>query len=127
MRVSGIPSVAQRCTVETGWPRNLPMAAHPFNDSSDSFCLNMSEHLKRVSKGRAYKCLCLAVDQTTQPSGGVAKIHFDLDCHSPSTAPVGSRMKLSQPMPTTSVTSFMISPPNDFAFFVAARMSSTST
>ena len=48
------------------------MAAHPFNDSSDSFCLNMSEHLKRVSKGRAYKCLCLAVDQTTQPSGGVA-------------------------------------------------------
>ena|SRR6185369_5038609 len=56
-----------------------------------------------------------------------ARVHFDLDCHSPSTPPVGSRMKLSQPMPFTSVTSFMTSAPNDFAFFVAARMSSTST
>jgi hypothetical protein len=28
---------------------------------------------------------------------GPREIHFDLDCHSPRTAPVGSRMKLSQP------------------------------
>ncbi len=48
------------------------------------------------------------------------EFHLDLDCHSPSTAPVGSRIKLSQPMPVTSVTSFMTSAPNDSAFFVAA-------
>jgi len=36
-------------------------------------------------------------------------------------------MMLSQPISITSVTSFMTSPPNDFAFFVAARISSTST
>jgi len=36
--------------------------------------------------------------------------------HSPRTAPVGSRIKLRRPMPITSVTSFMISAPNDFAF-----------
>src|ERR1700694_5098642 len=51
---------------------------------------------------------------------GVVAIHFDLDFHSPRTAPVGSWMKLNQPMPVTSVTSFMTLPPNDFAFWVAA-------
>jgi hypothetical protein len=34
IRVTGIPSVAQRCAVETGWLRNLAIAAQPFNDSS---------------------------------------------------------------------------------------------
>src|SRR4029077_12402562 len=47
--------------------------------------------------------------------------------HSPSAAPVGSRIMLNQPAPITSVTSFMIVAPNDFAFLVAASMSSTST
>src|SRR5258708_37232264 len=56
-----------------------------------------------------------------------SRFHFYLDCHNPRIAPVGSRMKLSHPMPATSVTSFMISPPTDSAFFVAAQMSSTPT
>jgi hypothetical protein len=54
-----------------------------------------------------------------------SSFYFDFGCHSPRTAPVGSRIKLRLPMPITSVTSFMISAPSDFAFCVAARMSST--
>ena len=44
------------------------------------------------------------------------KLYFDFGCHRPRIAPVGSRMKLRLPMPITSVTSFMISAPSDFAF-----------
>ena len=43
------------------------------------------------------------------------------------TAPVGSMMMLRDPMPMTSVTSFITLAPSDLAFFVAAAMSSTST
>ena len=47
--------------------------------------------------------------------------------HRPSAAPVGSTMMLSQPMPMTSVTSFITVAPSALAFLVAAAMSSTST
>jgi hypothetical protein len=47
--------------------------------------------------------------------------------HSPSIAPVGSTMIESEPMSGTSVTSFITVAPRDFAFFVAASMSSTRT
>lgn len=47
--------------------------------------------------------------------------------HSPSAAPVGSMMMLNQPVFGTSVTSFMIFAPRDFAFDVAAWMSLTCT
>ena len=55
-------------------------------------------------------------DTVLSTGPGLSRFHFDLDCHSPRTAPVGSRMKLRRPMPITSVTSFMTSAPNDFAF-----------
>src|SRR5437588_10211629 len=48
-------------------------------------------------------------------------------CHSPNAAPVGSSMMLSQPMSGTSIESFTIFAPSDFAFCVAAPMSSTRT
>jgi hypothetical protein len=39
--------------------------------------------------------LCLSFDhQSDELTTGASRIHFDLDCHSPRTAPVGSRMKL---------------------------------
>ena len=41
MRVSGIPSVAQRWTMGIGCPRNFAIAAQPLNDSSGFFCLGM--------------------------------------------------------------------------------------
>src|SRR2546426_5164259 len=41
MRVTGIPSLDQRCAVEIGWLRNLAIAAHPFNDSSGFFCFGI--------------------------------------------------------------------------------------
>ena len=44
-----------------------------------------------------------------------------------SAAPVGSTITLNQPTPGTSVASFMTFAPRDFAFWVAAPMSSTST
>src|SRR4029077_858058 len=59
------------------------------------------------------------------PCGAVYFLGFD--CHNPITAPVGSVKMLSQPMSMTSVTSLRIFAPRDFAFFVAARMSSTPT
>ena len=46
---------------------------------------------------------------------------------SPIIAPVGSEMMLSQPMPSTSVTSLQIFAPSFFAFLVALSMSATST
>ena len=42
MRVTGIPSFAQHCAVETGWLRNLATAVHPFNDSCDSFSFGIA-------------------------------------------------------------------------------------
>src|SRR6476646_9706955 len=41
MRVTGMPSLAQRCAVETGWLWYLAMAGQPFNESSDSCCFTM--------------------------------------------------------------------------------------
>src|SRR5262245_32641528 len=49
------------------------------------------------------------------------------DFQSPSVAPVGSVIILSQPAPGASVTSFTILAPSDFAFLVVASMSFTST
>jgi len=50
-----------------------------------------------------------------------------LDFQSPSAAPVGSMMMLNQPASGTSVTSFTRVAPSDWAFLVAAAMSSTCT
>jgi hypothetical protein len=54
---------------------------------------------------------------------GVFSTYRAFGCHRPNTAPVGSVMMLSDPIPITSVTSFMIVAPSDFAFFVAAAIS----
>jgi hypothetical protein len=43
IQVTGMPSLAQRCAVETGWQRNLAMAGQPFR-ASFSFCFTIPQH-----------------------------------------------------------------------------------
>ena len=53
--------------------------------------------------------------------------HIAMGFQRPRAAPVGSTMMLNQPIPGTSVTSFMTFAPRDFAFEVDAWMSLTNT
>ena len=66
--------------------------------------------------------------QAVQAAGRDATYRtYVLDFHKPSAAPVGSMKMLNQPAPGTSVTSFIRVAPSDWAFLVAAAISSTST
>jgi hypothetical protein len=53
--------------------------------------------------------------------------YFLFTCQRAIAAPVGSIRTLNEPMPVTSVTSFITVAPSDLAFFVEAAMSSTRT
>ena len=71
----------------------------------------------------------LVMDWICEADYSVRLIAFKsyLDLKRASAAPVGSVKMLNQPTLGISVTSSLISAPRDFAFFVAARMSSTWT